>query len=142
MTAYASGCDGAGQCVANSSCWHKSPKAIRSYSAVFANKRCCKAKTFHRVAIRGLTAIIDVCGYKACSDYRTTDAGKVRDALLDSGLNASSVRRMFNTIKSIFNLAIAEHGLDMRNPFSSIYLPENDSKKRVSIPVETIRQIQ
>ena len=30
----------------------------------------------------------------------------------------------------------------MRNPFSSIYLPENDSKKRVSIPVETIKQIQ
>ena len=66
----------------------------------------------------------------------------IRDALLESGLNASSVRRMFNTIKAIFNLAIAEHGLDMRNPFSSIYLPENDSKKRVSIPVDTIRQIQ
>jgi site-specific recombinase XerD len=101
-----------------------------------------KAKTFHRAANRSLTAIIDVCGDKACSDYRTTDAGRVRDILLDSGLNASSVRRMFNTIKAIFNLAIAEHGLDMRNPFSSIYLPENDSKKRVSIPVETIRQIQ
>ena len=72
----------------------------------------------------------------------TTDAGKVRDALLDSGLNASSVKRMFNTIKAIFSLAIAEHELDMRNPFSSIFLPENDSKKCVSIPVETIRQIQ
>ena len=38
--------------------------------------------------------------------------------------------------------SIAEHGLDMRNPFSSIYMPEADSKKRVSIPVETIREIQ
>ena len=55
---------------------------------------------------------------------------------------SQSVRPMSNTIKAIFNLAIAENGLDMRNPFSSIYLPENDSKKRVSIPVETIRQIQ
>jgi integrase len=101
-----------------------------------------KAKTFHRAASRSVSAVIDVCGDKACSDYRTTDAGKVRDALLDGGLNASSVRRMFNTIKAIFNLAIAEHGLDMRNPFSSIYLPENESKKRVSIPLDTIRQIQ
>jgi integrase len=101
-----------------------------------------KAKTFHKAASRSVSAVIDVCGDKGCSDYRTTDASKVRDALLDSGLNASSVRRMFNTIKAIFNLAIAEHGLDMRNPFSSIYLPENDSKKRVSIPVDTIRQIQ
>ena len=49
---------------------------------------------------------------------------------------------MFNTIKAIFNLVIAEHGLYISNPFSSIYLPENDSKKRVSIPVDAIRQIQ
>ena len=30
----------------------------------------------------------------------------------------------------------------MRNPFSSIFMPEADSKKRVSIRVETIREIQ
>ena len=30
----------------------------------------------------------------------------------------------------------------MRNPFSSIFMPEADSKKRVSIPVETIHEIQ
>ena len=36
----------------------------------------------------------------------------------------------------------AEHGLDIRNPFSSIFMPEADSKKRVSIPFETIREIQ
>jgi integrase len=32
--------------------------------------------------------------------------------------------------------------LDVRNAFSAIYMPEAESKKRVSIPVETIRQIQ
>ena len=53
-----------------------------------------KAKTFHRAANRSLTAIIDVCGDKACSDYRTTDSGRVRDILLDIALNALSVRRM------------------------------------------------
>ena len=53
-----------------------------------------------------------------------------------------SVRGSFTTIKAIINLALAEHGLDMRNPFSSIFMPEADSKKKVSIPVETIREIQ
>ena len=62
--------------------------------------------------------------------------------LIDRGLSVLSVRRSFTTIKAIINLAIAEHGLDMRNPFSSIFMPEADSKKRVSIPVETIREIQ
>ncbi len=57
-------------------------------------------------------------------------------------VNVASLRRSFNTIKAIFNLAIAEHGIEMRNPFASIYMPEGDSNKRVSIPVETIREIQ
>ena len=89
--------------------------------------------------MRSAQIVMDIMGNRPITEYSTVDAGKVRDALLDNGLNASSVRPMFNTIKDIFNLAIAEHGLDMRNPFSSIYLPENDSKKRVSIPVDTIR---
>ena len=41
--------------------------------------------------------------------------------LLAKGLNVLSVRRSFTTIKAIINLAIAEHGLDMRNP-SPLYL--------------------
>jgi len=52
------------------------------------------------------------------------------------------VRRIFTTVKAVINLAIAEHGLDVRNAFVAIYMPEAESKKRVSIPVETIRQIQ
>ena len=92
--------------------------------------------------MRSAGVVIEVCGDKACPDYRTTDAGLVRDTLIDRGLSVASVRRSFNTIKAIFNLVIAEHGLEMRNPFASIFMPEGDSKKRVSIPVETIREIQ
>lgn len=101
-----------------------------------------KPKTFHQAALRSAGVVIEVCGDKACPDYRTTDAGLVRDTLIDRGLSVASVRRSFNTIKAIFNLAIAEHGLEMRNPFASIFMPEGDSKKRLSIPVETIREIQ
>ena len=101
-----------------------------------------KAKTFHQTALRNAGTVIDICGDRVVTEYRTTDAGQVRDALIAKGLNVASVKRSFATIKAIINLAIAEHGLDIRNPFSSIFMPEADSKKRVSIPVETIREIQ
>ena len=101
-----------------------------------------KAKTFHQAALRNAGTVIDICGDRVVTEYRTTDAGQVRDALIAKGLNVASVKRSFATIKAIINLAIAEHGLDIRNPFSSIFMPEADSKKRVSIPVKTIREIQ
>ena len=92
--------------------------------------------------MRSAGVVIKICGDKPCLHYKTTDAGLVRDTLINRGLSVASVRRSFNTIKAIFNLAIAEHGLEMRNPFASIFMPEGDSKKRLSIPVETIREIQ
>ena len=101
-----------------------------------------KAKTFHQAALRNAGTVVDICGDRVVTEYRTTDAGQVRDALIAKGLNVASVKRSFTTIKAIINLAIAEHGLEMRNPFSSIYMPETNSKRRVSIPVETIRAIQ
>ena len=101
-----------------------------------------KAKTFHQAALRNAGVVIDQLGDRPLCDYSTVDAGKVRDALIDRGLSVLSVRRIFTTVKAVINLAIAEHGLDIRNAFAAIYMPEAESKKRVSIPVETIRQIQ
>ena len=101
-----------------------------------------KAKTFHQAALRNAGTVVDICGDRVVTEYRTTDAGQVRDALIAKGLNVASVKRSFATIKAIINLAIAEHGLDIRNPFSSIFMPEADSNRRVSIPVDTIRKIQ
>ena len=101
-----------------------------------------KAKTFHQAAMRNMGVVVQVVGDKPIAEYSTIDAGKVRDTMIAKGLAVLSVKRTFITIKAIINLAIAEHGLDMRNPFSSIYMPDANSKKRVSIPVETIRQIQ
>ena len=105
-------------------------------------KGVSKVKTFHQAALRNARTVIEICGDRVVTEYRTTDAGQVRDALIARGLNVASVKRSFTTIKAIINLAIAEHGLDIRNPFSSIFMPEAVSKKRVSIPVETIREIQ
>ena len=101
-----------------------------------------KAKTFHQAAMRNVGVVIGVIGDKPIAEYSTIDAGKVRDAMIAKGLAVLSVKRTFITIKAIINLAVAEHGLNIRNPFSAIFMPDAVSKKRVSIPVETIREIQ
>ena len=101
-----------------------------------------RPKTFHQAALRNAGVVINICGDKVLSEYRTTDAGKVHDILIERGLNVLSVKRTFTTIRAIINLSISEHGLDIRNAFSSIYMPEAISKKRVSIPVNTIHEIQ
>ncbi len=101
-----------------------------------------KAKAFYQTASRNVGVVIDQLGDRPLCDYSTVDAGKVRDALIDRGLSVLSVRRIFATVKAVINLAIAERGLDIRNAFAAIYMPEAESKRRVSIPVDTIRQIQ
>ena len=101
-----------------------------------------KAKAFYQTASRNVGVVTEQLGDRPLSDYSTVDAGKVPYALIDRGLSVLSVRRIFTTVKAVINLAIAEHGLDIRNAFAAIYMPEAKSKKRVSIPVETIRQIQ
>jgi len=114
-------------------------EAVQTYLRL---KGVGRPKTFHRAAMRNAQVVMDILGDRPITEYSTVDAGKVRDALIGRGLAVLSVRRSFTTIKAIINLTIAEHGLDIRNPFSAIYMPEADSKKRVSIPAETIRQIQ
>ena len=101
-----------------------------------------KAKTFRQAAMRNVSVVVRVVGDKPIADYSTIDAGKVRDAMIAKGLAVLSVKRTFITIRAIINLAIAEHGLNIRNPFSAIFMPDADSKKRVSIPVDTIHEIQ
>jgi integrase len=119
-----------------------SPKLSEAMQLYVQLKGVGKAKTFQQAAIRNVGVVIEVIGDKPISEYTTIDAGKVRDAMMTKGLSVLSVKRTFITIKAIVNLAIAEHGLDIRNPFSSIFMPEQQPLKRVSIPVETICSIQ
>ena len=90
-----------------------------------------KAKTFHQAAMRNVGVVVDVVGDKPIAEYSTIDVGKVRDAMIASGLAVLSVKLTFITIKAIIKLAVAEHGLDIRNPFSAIFMLDADVKKRV-----------
>ena len=102
-----------------------------------------KDKVFHRGAERNIQSVIDVLGDRPVDEYASSDAASYRDYLLKKGLTTNSVKRNFSTIRSIINLCIQEHGLDCKNAFSRVYLPDlDDSKKRKPIPIENIRQIQ
>jgi hypothetical protein len=60
---------------------------------------------------------------------------------LKRGLTTNSVKRNFATIRSVINLAIQEHGLECRNAFSKVYLPDlDDAKKRKPIPLRTSKR--
>ncbi len=87
-----------------------------------------KAKTCNQAALRNAGVVIDQLGGRPLCDYSTVDAGKLRDALIDRGLSVLPDRRIFTTLKAVINLAIAEHGLEIRNAFSAIYMPEAESK--------------
>ena len=76
------------------------------------------------------------------NDYASSEAGKLRDALLDRGLAVTPVKRMFGSLKAIINLALAEHGTEGRNPFASIHMPDETKTDRQPIPVDAIRRIQ
>ena len=102
-----------------------------------------KDKVFRRGADRNIGTVIQVLGDRPLDEYSSADAASYRDYLLNKGLTTNSVKRNFSTIRSIINLCIQEYGLDCRNPFSRVYLPDlNDGKKRKPIPIENIRQIQ
>ena len=51
-------------------------------------------------------------------------------------LAVTSIKRMFGSIKAIINLAMAEHGIEGRNPFSSIYMPDEVQEERQPIPLD------
>ena len=115
-------------------------EALRLYLRL---KGIGKDKTFHRGAERNIHSVIELLGDRRLDEYSSSDAAAYRDYLLKTGLTTNSVKRNFAYIRSIINLCIQEHGLDCKNAFAKVYLPElDDSKKRKPIPIDNIRQIQ
>jgi integrase/uncharacterized protein YcgL (UPF0745 family) len=101
-----------------------------------------KDKVFIRAAQRNVASVIEVLGDRPINNYVSSEAGKLRDALLDKGLAVTSIKRMFGSIKAIINLAMAEHGIEGRNPFASIYMPDETPSDRQPISLDDIRRIQ
>ena len=102
-----------------------------------------KGKVFRRGAERNIQSVVDVLGDRPLDEYSSSEAAAYRDYLLKRGLTTNSVKRNFATIRSVINLAIQEHGLDYRNAFSRVFLPElDDAKRRKPVPTDIIKEIQ
>jgi len=122
-----------------SSCMHLT-EALDLYIRL---KGVSKDKVFKRGAERNIQSVVNVLGDRPLDEYSSSDAANFRDYLLKRGLTTNSVKRNFATVRSVINLSIQEHGLDCKNAFSKVFLPDlDDAKKRKPIPTDVIREIQ
>ena len=122
----------------------KAAAPLMSEATIFYLKLKGEGKdlVFTRAAQRNANVVIETLGDKPINEYASSEAGKLHDALLNKGLAVTSIKRMFGSIKAIINLAMAEHGIDGRNPFSSIYMPDEVPEERQPIPLDALRCIQ
>jgi integrase len=102
-----------------------------------------RSELFFRAARRNVRYLVTALGLKTLDKYTTTDASRLREWLLtEQKISNSSVARVFASIKAMTNFAINELGLEIRNPFSGVYIPPSDAQKRHAISIENIRKIQ
>ncbi len=102
-----------------------------------------KGDRFRRYAERSVGYLIEFVGSKSLADYTRADANKLRDALIDRGLVASSIKRNFEVVRSVFNVSAKEAGLDIANPFSRVILSSAPpGRKRRPIPLNDVWKIQ
>ena len=58
-------------------------------------------------------------------------------------MSASSVKRVFSSVRAVINLAIRESGLSVHNVFSGTFIPDDEvKKKRLPIPAPDLAKIQ
>ena len=102
-----------------------------------------KVETFHQAAASACRYLTEVAGDKPVSGYIRADAAKLRDRLVESGLAGSSVSSLYTTVKSIFNFACIETGLEIKYPLAGLYLErEQVVSARSLIPVPVIKRVQ
>ena len=81
-----------------------------------------KPKTFKKSVERAYRYLLNVADDKCINLYTRKDAISLRDFLITRGLSGSSVVRIFNTIKAIYNFIINEKEINSSNPFAGLYI--------------------
>ena len=115
-------------------------EALETY---LTQKGASKPKTFKAAAQRACSYLVDACGAKTLAEYTRADALSYRDYLIAKGLVGSSVSRVMSSIRAIFNFAISEYALDLKNPFVGMYFDKSAGvSKRLPIPIDDIRNVQ
>ena len=118
------------------------PKLSDALTKYCALKGADKGKLFFTVAERNLGYVTECLGDRPLDAYSSSDAAKFRERLIDRNLSTSSIKRIFSTIRAIFNLTIQEQGLSCFNAFANTYLPSDERPKRAVISPEDIKRVQ
>ena len=102
-----------------------------------------RGSVFSRTAKRNTNYVTQLLGDKAISSYSSAEAGQLRDWCMKKGMSIPTVKRVFSSIRAIINLAIAERGLECRNPFANTFFPDDDNvQSRQPISNQHIRKVQ
>ena len=102
-----------------------------------------RPRSFEAAATRTCNYLMSIAGNKPLDDYTRTDALKFREWLIDRGLTGSSVTRNFSYLKAVFNFAVSEYALDIKNPFLGVYHDRQAGViKRQPIPIDDIKLVQ
>jgi len=116
------------------------PEALKTY---VTQKGAGKPKSFEAAAQRACSYLVDACGAKDLAEYTRADALSYRDYLIAKGLVGSSVGRVISSIRAVFNFAISEYALDLKNPFVGMYFDKSAGvSKRLPIPIDDILKVQ
>jgi len=118
------------------------PKLSDAMAKYCALKGADKGKLFFTVAERNVGYVIECLGDRPLDAYSSSDAAKFRDWLIGRDLSTSSIKRIFSTIRAVFNLTIQEQGLGCANAFANTYLPSEDRPKRAVISPKDIKRVQ
>ena len=118
------------------------PKLSDALAKYCALKGTDKGKLFFTVAERNVGYVIECLGDRPLDAYSSSDAAKFRDWLIGRDLSTSSIKRIFSTIRAVFNLTIQEQGLGCSNAFANTYLPSDQRPKRAVISPEDIKRVQ
>ena len=113
--------------------------ALEVYLAV---KGQAKGKLFFSHAKRNVSYVIACLGSRPLDCYSTADAATFRQWLIDRNLSNTSLVRIFGVVKAVINFCIKEQGLDCKNPFSGVYLPAENNKKRFPIKDAKLKKLQ
>ena len=102
-----------------------------------------RPKTFRKSVERAYKYLLNVTDDKYINLYTRKDAINLRDFLVTRGLSGSSVVRVFNTIKAIYNFIINEKGINSSNPFTGLYIDRvRGVTTRKSFSIDDLRLIQ
>ena len=119
------------------------PDLIQALQLYLDLKGKNRPKSFEAAATRTCNYVIDIAGNKPLGNYSRSDALRFRDWLVDRGLSGSSVTRNFSYIKAVFNFAVSEYALDLKNPFIGVYHDRSSGViKRKPIPISDLFIIQ